>query len=230
MSHPLRPAAPCRPTAVRSVAFDLDGTLIDSEPIFHESGTRLLARRGKAFLPEVQREMMGTPARTALPLFRDRHGLAESVDDIREEFTTLFYEVLGETAVTILPGAIELLDRLEACGIPHAIVTSSGAAYVNRVLGPHDLIRRFGFILTCDDVRHGKPDPEIYLKAAEKFGHPPAEMLVLEDSPNGIKSAKAAGAVCVAVPHGLTPPDAVKIADAVVPSLADEVLWRLIGV
>src|SRR5262249_57045895 len=100
----------------------------------------------------------------------------------------------------LLPGAAELLGRLAGRGVPVAVATSSPRVHVDRVLGPHRLVERFGFILTCEDVRRGKPDPEIYRKAAERFGCTPGEMVVLEDSPNGLKAAKAAGARCVVIP------------------------------
>src|SRR5262249_62384806 len=110
-----------------------------------------------------------------------------------------------------------------------AIATSSSAAYVARVLGPHGVLHRFAFVLTCEDVRQGKPAPEVYEKAAARFGHAPGEMVVLEDSPNGLRAAKAAGARRVGVPHARVPLDALAGADAVVPSLDAPELGELLG-
>jgi HAD superfamily hydrolase (TIGR01509 family) len=119
-----------------------------------------------------------------------------------------------------MPGLIDLLDWLEARGLPRAIATSSTASYVERVLAPHRLLSRFGFVLTADDVTQGKPAPEIYQKAASRFGHAANSMLVLEDSVNGLRAAKAAGARCVVVPHALVPREQLEGADAILASLA----------
>jgi HAD superfamily hydrolase (TIGR01509 family) len=218
------------PWSIRSVVFDLDGLMIDTEPIFEESARRLLARRERTLLPQVLQAMMGTPARDALKLFGEAHGLCETVEELRVESSHLFAEVLGEEAVPLMPGVLDLLDRLERKGIPKAIATSSSRRYVQRILTPHKLLERFAFVLTCDDVTCGKPAPEIYEKAAAQFGHAATEMLVLEDSPNGLRAAKAAGARCVAVPHALVPVDALTSADAVLPSLAAPELLALLGI
>jgi beta-phosphoglucomutase-like phosphatase (HAD superfamily) len=91
---------------------------------------------------------------------------------------------------------------LEANQVPKAIATSSGRRFVTNVLSRFDFEPRFDFILTAEDVVEGKPNPEIYLKAADRFGLPPAQVLVLEDSENGCKAAVAAGTFAVAVPGG----------------------------
>jgi HAD superfamily hydrolase (TIGR01509 family) len=218
------------PWLVRSVVFDLDGLLVDTEPIFEEAANRLLARRGLVPVPAVLRAMMGTPARQAFQGLCDHYQLTETVADLVAETARLFQEVLGERPVALLPGVGELLDRLERKRIPKAIATSSSAAYVERILAPHELVQRFAFVLTCEDVRLGKPFPEVYEKAAARFGHAPGEMVVLEDSPNGLRAAKAAGARCVVVPHPLVPLDDVTGADAIVPSLAAPRLHQLLGV
>jgi pseudouridine-5'-monophosphatase len=217
-------------TPIRSVVFDLDGLMIDTEPIFEESARRLLARRERTLLPHVLQAMMGTPARDALKLFAEAHSLRETVEELRIESSRLFAEVLGEKAVPLMPGVLELLDRLERKGTPRAVATSSSRRYVERILTPHNLLQRFAFVLTCDDVTCGKPAPEIYEKAAAQFGHPAAEMLVLEDSPNGLRAAKSAGARCIVVPHALVPLDDLAEADAVLPSLMAPELLELLAI
>jgi HAD superfamily hydrolase (TIGR01509 family) len=204
---------------IQAVVFDLDGLLIDSEPIFAEVARRLLARRRLAPDPAILRRMMGTPARAALALLVAHHELTESIDDLNTECIGLFFEILGEQPVPLLNGVAEFLDLVERHDLPKAIATSSSARYLERVLTPHGLLTRFQFALTCDDVTHGKPHPEVYLAAATRFAINPAAMLVLEDSPNGLRAAKAAGARCVVVPHGLVPREEIQSADLIVDHL-----------
>jgi HAD superfamily hydrolase (TIGR01509 family) len=212
------------------VVFDLDGVLIDSEPIFEEAGRCMLERRGLAWAPEVVRGMMGSPARQAFDYFREFYRLEDSVTDLIAEGSLAFHTVLGQGTVPFLAGAVALLDRLRDKGVPVAMATSSSRAYVEKVLRPHaPFLGRFHFVLTCDDVARGKPDPEIYRKAAARLGHAPADMVVIEDSPNGLRAAQAAGARCLVVPHRRVWLDDVARADALVPSLADQQVSILLG-
>lgn len=168
------------------------------------------------------------PGRQALPIFREHYALNESVEELATECRAHFYDVLGTQPPPLLPGVLELLDRLEVRGIPKAIATSSRSVYVKRVLTPHGLLDRFSFVLTSDDVTLGKPHPEIYQKAAARFGHEPSAMLVLEDSPNGLRAAKGAGARCIVVPHDLVPRNEITEADAVLASLRDPRLEEIL--
>jgi HAD superfamily hydrolase (TIGR01509 family) len=210
--------------------FDLDGILVDTEPIFEEAARRQLARRGLVWVPEVARAMMGTPARQAFEFFRRHFDLQESIDDLIAESSELFYAVLGTESPALMPGVLDLLDRLERKHIRKAIATSSSAAYVAKVLEPHGLSKRFDFVLTCDDVLNGKPHPEIYEQAAVRLGHAPAEMVVIEDSMHGVTAAKAAGARCVAIPHARVRAEDVALADLIVESLDARCLHQFLGV
>jgi HAD superfamily hydrolase (TIGR01509 family) len=123
------------------------------------------------------------------------------VEILAAETEQVFGEIL-EHRLEFMPGAAELLAALESAGIPKAIATSSGRKFTCNILGRFQLEPRFSFILTCENVTHGKPNPEIYLRAAEEFKLAPGEMMVLEDSQNGCRAAVAAGAFAVAVPAG----------------------------
>jgi HAD superfamily hydrolase (TIGR01509 family) len=214
----------------RAVVFDLDGLLIDSEWAFAEAARRILARRGQTLDLGFFATMMGTPGRDALPRFRDQYQISGSLEALADEYKLAFWEALAGTHPPLMPGAGDLLDRLESHGIPKAIATSSSREYVDHVFAPHGLLDRFAFVLTCDDVTHGKPNPEVYRLAAECHGLPPAAVLVLEDSVNGLRAANAAGCPCVVVPHEQTPRDELAPADLVVPSLAARELWQLLRI
>jgi len=214
---------------VRAVVFDLDGTLIDTEWVFVEAARLLLAGRGIPFDADFMASILGTPASNSLPRFIQRFGLPETMEAVAAEYKRFFLETLEADCAPLMPGARELLDRLDERGLPKAIATSSGREYVHHMFGPHGLLDRFAFVLTADDVKQGKPHPEIFLTSAARFALAPAEVLVIEDSIHGIRAAKAAGARVVLVPHAHTPEGDRAEADAIVTSLAAPELWELIG-
>lgn len=210
-----------RTEPIRAVVCDLDGTLIDTEGVFAEAARRLLAERGKDLDRGFMAAIQGTPGRDALPRFRDRFGLTDSIEILAADYKRHFISALNGQPAPLMPGTIELLDALEKHNLPRAIATSSRREYVDAVFAPHGILDRFAFVLTCDDVTHGKPHPEMFLLAAERFGVPAAQMAVLEDSAAGYRAARAAGAYCVVVPHAHTPMDQVADADLIVDRLND---------
>lgn len=199
------PTSSPRPTlpipSPRGVTFDLDGLLVNTEELYQEVGTELLRRRGRPFEPELLDRMMGRPQQVSLRIMIDWHGLTDSVADLARETKEIFTALL-ETRLAPMPGAEAFIGSLETAGIPFGVATSSGPDFAHDVLARVGLLRRMEFVLTCDDVREGKPQPEIYLAAAGRLGVPPRQMLVLEDSHNGCRAGVAAGAVTVAVPGG----------------------------
>ncbi len=155
---------------LRAVVFDLDGLIFNTEELYQFVGEELLRRRDKTFPPELLDQTMGRPQRIALQLMIDWHQLDVSVDQLMLETAEVFATILGER-LALMPGVSELLAALEAAGIPKAIATSSNRDFVADVLGRFQLTPRFQFILTGDDITHGKPHPEIYQLAAKRFRH-----------------------------------------------------------
>ncbi len=184
---------------LRAVAFDLDGLMFNTEQIYTHVLKELLRRREKEFTHDLVNQMMGRPAKAAFGVLSSYHNLDESLEELMAESDAIFLAILDEQ-LEPMPGLIELLAALEQAGIPKAIATSSRRSFTQRILAKFGFEPRFKFLITGDDVTHGKPDPEIYLKAAEKLCVPLTEMLVLEDSQNGCRAAVAAGAFAVAVP------------------------------
>jgi HAD superfamily hydrolase (TIGR01509 family) len=185
---------------IKAVVFDFDGLMFNTEDIFNRSGRELLRRRGLEMTPELLSLMMGRRSDEAFPLMISALGLKESAADLRAEERVIFQEMLW-TNVAPMPGLFELLAHIEGRALPKGVATSSRRAYIESVLRKFELVERFDLVLTSEDVVEGKPHPEIYLTAAKRLGVSPAEMLVLEDSENGTKSAAAAGAVAVSIPH-----------------------------
>src|SRR4029078_7401744 len=173
----------------------------NTEELYQHVGAEILRRRGKLFENDLLNAMMGRPPSVSLQLMIDYHQLDATVEQLAQGEEEVFGVVL-DGKLALMPGAGELLDALEKRSIPKAIATSSGRRFVTSVLSRFQLEPRFDFVLTCEDIVEGKPHPEIYLKAAERFAVAPEEMMILEDSQNGCCAAVASGAFAVAVPGG----------------------------
>jgi HAD superfamily hydrolase (TIGR01509 family) len=212
---------------LKAVVFDLDGLLFNTEELYNFVGMELLGRRGKDFPPELLHQIMGRPQPVALQLMIDFHSLDATVEMLAAETEVVFAEILDQR-LEFMPGAADLLTALESAGIPKAIATSSGRKFVTGILGRFKLEPHFAFVLTCEDVTQGKPNPEVYLLAAQKFGVSPEEMMVLEDSQNGCKAAVAAGAFAVAVPAGPSAKHDFAGAALTAESLADRRIYEAI--
>lgn len=217
-----------RPALIRAVVFDLDGLMFNTEELYFDVGTELLRRRGHALTPELLNQMMGRPSPIALRIMIDWHSLDATVEQLQLETDDIFQDILA-ARLAPMPGLVALLASLEANGVPKVIATSSRRAFVSNVLGHFGWESRFQFILTSEDVRHGKPHPEIYLTAAERLGMSPAETLVLEDSQNGCRAAVAAGAFAVAVPGHHSRHHDFAGARWVADSLADPRIYEALG-
>jgi HAD superfamily hydrolase (TIGR01509 family) len=214
---------------IQAVTFDLDGLMFNTEMLYERVMRQLLEKRQKPFEQNLLDQMMGRPGFIALEIFRDWHGLEETVEDIYADSDSIFLDLL-DRELAPMPGLIELLAALEANNIPKAIATSSRLPIVNRMLDHFGWRDRFNFILTSADVLHGKPNPEIYLKAAEKHGIAPAAMLVLEDSHNGCRAAIDSGAHAVAVPGDHSRRHDFTGAQFVADTLADRRIYELLGI
>lgn len=216
------------PSSIRAVVFDLDGLMVNTEDVFHLTGHELMRRRGKVATQALFNQMMGRRAREAYAVMIEMMELPETIDELQVESDSIFDGLLQEH-LRPMPGLLELLDRIEARGLPKGVATSSDRDYLHRMLGQFELVHRFPMKLTAEDVTHGKPNPEIYLKAAQRIGVDPHEMLVLEDSEAGTRAAAAAGAYIISVPHQHSQHHDFSPARHVATSLIDPVILELIG-
>lgn len=213
---------------IQAVVFDLDGLMFNTEELYQFVGNEVLVRRGKSFNVELINQVMGRPGKIALQMMIDYHGLSDTVEQLAIENEELFVELL-DTRLETMPGLLPLLNALEAAGIPKAIATSSGRRFVENVLGRFDLQQRFNFILTAEDITHGKPNPEIYLLAAQRHGVTPERIMVFEDSANGCSAAVAAGTQAVAVPGGHSLAHKFPGVAFIAESLADSRIYEQLG-
>jgi pseudouridine-5'-monophosphatase len=181
------------------VIFDLDGTLVDTEPLYTLAAESILARFGKVFDIGIKRQIMGGG-----PLV----GARFVVEQLRlplspEEYLAEREAIMRESCKTAraMPGASQLIEALHARGIPLAIGTSSSRELCQVKLGAQTFASRFHTIACSDDagVVHPKPAPDIFLHAARGLGALPERCLVFEDTPKGVAAARAAGMHVIAV-------------------------------
>ncbi|MGI5347143.1 HAD family hydrolase [Streptomyces sp. CA-250714] len=184
-----------------AVVFDLDGTLVDSEPHYYEAGRRLLAAHGvPGFSWEDHSRFIGIGTRETLETLRREHGLTSSVDRLLAEKNRLYLE-LARSGTDVFPEMRKLVERLHAAGLPLAVASGSSRAAIDAVLGATSLDALLPLRVSAEEVPHGKPEPDIFLETARRLGVSPADCVVLEDAPPGAEAAHRAGMRCVAVPY-----------------------------
>ena len=192
-------AAAGRMTGPTAVLFDMDGTLLDSEPLWDTALRDLAERLGGVLSDWARQAMIGRNARDSMAIFYRDLGLAGQ--DRRGDHAWVVDRMaqLFATDLTWQPGAAELVAQVRAAGIPTALVTSTHRRLVEVAL--RTLLGRetFDAVVCGNEVTAPKPHPESYLTAAERLGVPIGRCVAIEDSPAGVASAQAAGAVVVGV-------------------------------
>jgi HAD superfamily hydrolase (TIGR01509 family) len=188
--------------ALVAVLFDMDGLLVDSEPLWLEVETAVMARLGSGWTEADQLQLLGGSLDRTVRYLTAKAARPVPPEVIGEWLMSGMAERVRARGVPVRPGARELLASVQELGLPHALVTSSERQFMELVLASTGL--RFDALVCADDVTATKPDPEPYLLAAKLLGADPARCFALEDSPNGVASAEAAGCRVIAVPS-LTP-------------------------
>jgi HAD superfamily hydrolase (TIGR01509 family) len=200
-----------------AVLFDMDGLLVDTEPLWFETEAEVMARLGAAWTAADQEQLLGGSMQRTVAYLLGKATRPAAPATVARWMTDGMLRRADEGRIGVRPGARELLHEVTAAAIPHALVTSSQRPFADAVLRGTGF--RFPVVVTAEDVTKTKPDPEPYALAAKLLGADPASCVALEDSPNGVASATAAGCHVIAVPS-LTPiPEAPR--RLVVPSLSD---------
>jgi HAD superfamily hydrolase (TIGR01509 family) len=217
---------------MRSVIFDLDGVLADSEPWWNEIDAKLLAEYGVTYRGEYHRNVLGVSYRLACEFYQKTFGLSASVEELmrrRAEIATEFFA----DRIGLFPSVKPVLKELRQMNLRLAVATSSVSASARPFLARHELSGFFDVVVTGEEVERGKPAPDIYLCAAEKLGVPADASLVIEDALSGVAAAKAANMRVAAIPDTrfVDPRQYAKQADYVLSSLSELLpLIRRIGV
>jgi HAD superfamily hydrolase (TIGR01509 family) len=201
-----------------AVVFDLDGVIVDSEQVWDGVREELAEERGGDWHAGAQRDMMGMSSPEWSRYMHDRIGLRESPEEINRIVVERMLQRY-EAGPPFIPGALDAVHRI-ALGFTLGLASSSNRELIDAVLLAGGLTHLFHATVSSEEVARGKPAPDVYLEAAQRLGVDPAACVAIEDSHNGIRSAKAAGMICIAIPNPHFPPgEAVAEADRLLGSI-----------
>ncbi len=197
MTDPATGPAATSPELPRAVLWDMDGTLVDTEPYWVSTEYELAERHGGRWNDADALTLVGNDLRSSAVYIQEHMGIDVGVDQIVDELLDGVVRRVAEE-VPWCAGALDLLARLREDGVPCGLVTSSHDRFVAPIVG-HLPPETFRVVVTGDRVEQGKPHPEPYLTAAAALGLHPADCLAIEDSNTGTKSAESAGCLVLVV-------------------------------
>ncbi|MFE0515274.1 HAD family hydrolase [Streptomyces sp. NPDC058964] len=197
-----------------SVIFDLDGTLVDSEPNYYEAGRLTLAEHGVPYYTWADHEsFVGVSTRETAVIWKERHRLRASVDELLADTNRRYLE-LARARTPVYPEMRKFVELLAAEGVPTAVASGSSPEAIEAILVGTGLDAFLRTAVSADEVPRGKPAPDVFLEAARRLGTAPADCVVLEDAAPGAAAAHAAGMRCIAVPYLAAQTDAPEFATA----------------
>jgi HAD superfamily hydrolase (TIGR01509 family) len=187
----------------QAIIFDMDGLMIDTEPMYWEVGRRIARQYGKDCIDATFRKMMGRERLESMRIFARECGITEATpEDLLAQREVAMVKHFAQ-GVNPMPGLLEILQEFRE-RLKFAVATSSPKKFTDVLLPALGLDKHFSVIQSADDITHGKPNPEIYLKAASRLSVSPNDCIVLEDSPAGALAGHRSGAYVIAVPSPLT--------------------------
>ncbi|MEU0191190.1 HAD family phosphatase [Streptomyces afghaniensis] len=197
-----------------SVIFDLDGTLVDSEPNYYEAGRQTLAQHGVTDFSWTDHERyVGISTQETVADWIERYGLRASVEELFTAKNRRYLE-LARSSTRAYPEMRKFVELLAAEDVPMAVASGSSPEAIAAVLAGTGLDAHLRIVVSADEVAHGKPAPDVFLEAARRLGADPAACVVLEDAAPGAAAAHAAGMRCIALPYVAAQADAPEFATA----------------
>lgn len=195
-----------KPNQLHAVCLDLDGTLVDSLPALKKVYYKILESYGIQGSEHEFQELLGPGLREIAAILKQRHKLPHSVEELLFKYMGLVAEVYADS-VELKDGARELLLHLQDRSVKIALVTSAPKLMAQQILGANSLLTFFEQVVTGDQVRQSKPDPEIYRMAVNKMQVPAENAVAIEDSVAGVISARAAGLTAIGIESGASTAD-----------------------
>ena len=188
----------------KAVVFDMDGVLIDSQPLYYEFDVSLLKKFGHEATVDTVIPYSGLTSVDRMTRYKKDFGLTVSVPDLIKMSVDTMREVFSSRCLLPIDGIPELLSFVKNNGVHMGVASSTSHELIDLILQKLDIFMMFDKIISGEDVAFGKPAPDVYLKAAEAFGLLPADCIAIEDSTAGILSAKSAGFTCIAYRNSYT--------------------------
>jgi beta-phosphoglucomutase len=182
---------------LKAVIFDMDGVIIDSHPAHKRAWCEFLLSIGRAVSDEELEFVLDGRRRDDILRFFLGELTEQQFYDYGVKKTQFFYRAAADLELT--SGLLQFMARLDQADIPMAVASSGSRARVERILSSYGIADRFSTVVTGDDVKLGKPNPEIYVRACEAINVPPSSTLVVEDAVSGVKGAKVAGTRCLGI-------------------------------
>lgn len=184
-----------------AVIFDLDGTLVDSEPNYYEAGRQTLAEHGvRDFAWADHERYVGISTLDTVTRWKELYGLSAPADELLAAMN-LRYLALARASTPAYPQMRAFVELLAAENVPLAVASGSSPEAIEAILVGTGLDAFLRTVVSADEVAHGKPAPDVFLEAARRLGATPADCVVLEDAAPGAAAARAAGMRCIAVPY-----------------------------
>lgn len=201
----------------KAIIFDMDGVLVDSEPFHVQIEKQQFLLNQITVTDEEHHQYMGVATDVMWKQLAERHSMNVSIEELTEQNrveSIRFFSEIPE--IPVMPGLVEVLENLSDKNYPMAVASSSFPEIIELILRRTGLKRYFQVVVSSQEAGKSKPEPDVFLLAAQKLGFQPADCLVIEDSKNGIKAAHAAGMRCIAYQGQGGNPASQKEADAVI--------------
>lgn len=205
---------------IKAIVFDLDGVVVDSEPIHYKTVDIVLQRKGiviKDEDEEIRRYARGRRVSETWAYLKERFQLPDGVNDLRKEARETLWQL--DDQIRLMHGFEYFVKKIRP-SYKTALVTSGRRPYIERLESRLSILHYFDCVVTGDDTEEGKPSPDPYLLACKKLQIEPKEAVAIEDAPNGIESAKKAGCTCIAVTFTF-PQEELKSADYIARDFAE---------
>jgi len=187
-----------------AVVFDMDGVLIDSEPVHYDSTRLLFEELGTRLNETVNNEFLGSTDRHMFEVLRERYGLETTVDELIERRKVIYMEILERDGLPWRDGVLELVAGLASSGYRLAVASSGLKRIIVHTLEDGGIDHYFEAVVSGDEISKPKPAPDIYLEAARRLAIEPSRCLAIEDTDVGVRAAKAAGMFVIAFPNSTT--------------------------
>lgn len=206
---------------LKAVIFDMDGVLVDSEPLHMDVNLVIHKELGIEIPPEEYKKFIGVSNLYKWTTIKEKYHLDLSIEEIVKEERKRVVEYIGKNLKESIPGVKELIYGLKSKGVKLAVASSSSRSLINTILKNTGLTDVFSYIISGEEVQRSKPSPDIFLKAAEGLSADPGECAVFEDSKNGTIAAKAAGMYCIGYLNPTSGNQDISISDRVISAYSE---------